>query len=395
MMFRRKIFNFLGGFDWLLFAAMALIVVIGIAFILSGSLPGSMDPVKQILFSLVGLALFSMALIPHYSLLEDYAFPLYFAVLLALTGLLLFGHFVDVNQSNFSRRWVRIPLLDFSAQPSEFMKLAYVAAMARYLMFRKNYRSFAGLAAPAAMTLGPAALILLEPDLGTALLFPPVFFVMLYVAGARRRHLAALGALGLALMLMAFFADNITGALAGRGIVFSKSVAALKPYQKARITSFVQNTSYQQRQSVMAVGSGKLFGKGWRQGTQNRYNLLPERHTDFIFAVVAEESGFLGCIGLLALYFVILLCSFAVASRTSDPFARLLVTGLFASFTVQMFINAAMTVRLMPITGLTLPLVSYGGSSLTATMLAIALIMNVRLHPTPTFASKVFDFDET
>jgi rod shape determining protein RodA len=309
--------------------------------------------------------------------------------------LLLFGHFVDVNQSNFSRRWVRIPLLDFSAQPSEFMKLAYVAAMARYLMFRKNYRSFAGLAAPAAMTLGPAALILLEPDLGTALLFPPVFFVMLYVAGARRRHLAALGALGLALMLMAFFADNITGALAGRGIVFSKSVAALKPYQKARITSFVQNTSYQQRQSVMAVGSGKLFGKGWRQGTQNRYNLLPERHTDFIFAVVAEESGFLGCIGLLALYFVILLCSFAVASRTSDPFARLLVTGLFASFAVQMFINAAMTLRLMPITGLTLPLVSYGGSSLTATMLAIALIMNVRLHPTPTFASKVFDFDET
>ena len=382
----------LTDFDWLLFAGMLAVIAVGVTFITSGSELRATEPHKQILFAMVGLAVFFIAIIPHHEHLERHAYVFYYVVLAVLAALLLFGHHIGVNRVNRSCRWIRVG--GINVQPSEFMKIAFVAAMARYLMYRKNYRTLKGLVIPLVMTLAPTWLILREPDLGTSLLFLPVFFVMLYIAGAKTRHLATLAATGLAIMLLAFFADDITGKMAERGVIFSRPVKLLAPYQKARITHFITGKSYQQRQSVIAVGSGGLLGKGWRRGTQNRYNLLPERHTDFIFAVIAEESGFVGGVGLLALYGLILLAAFGTATQTGDPFGRLLVVGLVSSITIQILINAAMTIRLMPITGLTLPLVSYGGSSLTTTMLALALIVNVRLHPTATFARKVFDFDD-
>jgi len=385
--------QFFGRFDWALFAAMTIIIAIGIAFIWSGSLAdrpeGSMPPYprKQLLRAMIGLAVFLLALIPHYKRLENHAYPIYAALLAVLALMLAFGPVIA-----HSRRWIRAGPVRI--QPSELMKIAFVLALARYLMYRKNYRALSGLAPPMLMTLLPMALILLEPDLGTALIFLPVCFVMLYAAGARARHLITLAVCFAGIALIAFFAEEITGAMARRRFLLQEPVRVLAPYQKARVMGFITGKSYQQKHSVIAVGSGRIFGKGWGRGTQNRYNLLPERHTDFIFAVIAEEAGMLGCLALLGLYFMIVLASFAVAAQVKDPFGRLVTVGLVTAFTVQVLINAAMALRLMPITGLTLPLVSYGGSSLVTTMLSISLIMNVKMHPAPTFARRIFEFEE-
>jgi len=292
---------------------------------------------------------------------------------------------------NNARRWIDVKIM--LVQPSELMKIAYVLALARYLMYRKNYRTLSGLVWPLFMALVPMGMIILQPDLGTSLLFLPVFFAMLYAAGARARHLAVLAFAGSAVVVVAFFADDITGFLASRNILLSEPKGILRPYQKRRIMEFIAGETYQQKQSVIAIGSGRLLGKGLRRGTQNRYNLLPERQTDFIFGVIGEETGFLGCAALLALYFFIILFSFGIAARTRDPFGRLIVVGLSTIFTVQVLINVGMALRMMPITGLTLPLISYGGTSLTTTMLSLALIINVKMHPQPIFARKIFEFD--
>ena len=376
-------------FDWLLFGAILAIVVVGIVFIWSSGpfLPKSRgEAQKQIIWAMLGFTAFFVAIIPHYKRLENHSYLIYALVLGMLAYTLKFG-----AVRNYARRWIDVRVM--LVQPSELMKIAYVLALARYLMYRKNYRTLGGLIWPLFMALVPMGLIILQPDLGTSLLFLPVFFSMLYAAGARARHLVVLAVAGGAVMLAAFFADDITGYLARKNILFSGPTGILRSYQKTRIVGFVTGETYQQKQSVIAIGSGRLLGKGLRRGTQNRYNLLPERQTDFIFGVIGEETGFLGCMGVLLLYFLIILLSFTIAAQTRDPFGRLIVVGLSTILAIQVLINVGMALHLMPITGLTLPLVSYGGTSLTTTLLSLALILNVKMHPEPTFARKVFEFD--
>jgi rod shape determining protein RodA len=211
-------------------------------------------------------------------------------------------------------------------------------------------------------------LILKEPDLGTALLLVPVLGAMLLASGASRKHLAVAALTAVVLAVFSYF-------------------FLLRDYQIKRVHAFVYQgayskdqkigEAYQLIQSKIAVGSGGVTGKGMFQGTQNMLNFTPFRHTDFIFAVVGEEWGFVGAAGLLALYLLIFTLSLSVAGRTREPFGRLLVTGLVTLLAVQVCINVGMTLGLAPVTGLTLPFVSYGGSSMVSSFLAIGLIANV------------------
>ena len=227
-------------------------------------------------------------------------------------------------------------------------------------------------------------LIVLQPDLGTAALLLPVLFAVLFVAGARRRHLFAVAGL----------------ILVGGVICFL--MLPKHDYRRQRVATFLRQnllteeerlaSGYQLEQSKIAVGSGGLRGKGWGKGTQNRLNYLPERHTDFIFAVIAEEGGFIAAAFLLLIYFLLFTSALSIAGRTRDSSGRVFVVGAVALLFTQVFINAGMTMGLAPITGLTLPLVSYGGSSLLSSMIALGLIFNIGMRRIRVLAQD--DFNE-
>jgi rod shape determining protein RodA len=209
-------------------------------------------------------------------------------------------------------------------------------------------------------------LVLLQPDLGTALLMLPVFFAILLMGGARIKHIVWMMAIG----------------LAGLPLFWH----LLRDYQKQRLLVFLNpnidplGAGYTIIQSKIAVGSGGLFGKGWLAGTQNKLNFLPERHTDFIFSVIGEEWGFLGAAILVFLYFTIVRKAFTITDLTSDRFGKLIASAIGVLLGFQVVINIGMTIGMMPVVGIPLPLVSYGGSSLLATLVAIGLLLNVYMR---------------
>ena len=348
---------------------------------------------KQLVFCPLGLFAFIAANAVHYRRLGPASYWLY-AVVLVLLGYLLVDRFVDVpfvTVVNNARRWIRPEIAGRSIiqfQPSEFCKLAYILALAWYLRYRKNYRNFLALIGPFALTLLPIVLILAEPDLGTVLLMMPILFVMLFVAGAKAKHL-------LVIILLAVLVSPLLW-------------HAMKPYQRMRISSLVlqndwvrqktqqhptlakilvgdssslkhweRKEGYHLKHSKFAVASGGLTGYGFRRGPYIKYDFLPHRSTDFIFSVIAHQAGFVGCLVVLALYAIIVACGLKIASYNTDPFGRLIAIGIVAMFAVEVLVNISMTVGLMPITGLTLPLVSYGGSSLVVSAAAIGLLNNV------------------
>ncbi len=387
----------------LLAAALGLIAV-GIAAIYSASHPAEPSAAsrvggigdlwkKQAVFAMVGVAGFIAANLFNYRRFGAISYWIYAFVLLLL-GVLLLDKFVDipfVPVVNGARRWLRVSIGGRSlpaVQPSEFCKLAYILALAWYLRYRSNYRNFTALVGPFLLTVLPMVLILLEPDLGTVLLMTPIFFVMLFVAGAKVKHL-------LIVILMSLLISPL---------LWHK----MKPYQRTRISSvLLQNEWFQEKaerypilgrtlvgkkfskkqwnddwgyhllRSKLAVASGEATGYGFRRGPFIKYNFLPARHNDFIFAIIAHQWGFVGCLGLLGLYVVIIGCGLEVAGNNTDPFGRLVAIGIVAMFAVEVIVNVSMTVGLMPITGLTLPLVSYGGSSLLVSMMALGLLNNI------------------
>jgi len=298
------------------------------------------------------------------------------------------------------RRWIQIgPLPQF--QPSELCKIAYVLALAWYLRYYSNYRKFTGLIGPFILTLLPMALIVFEPDLGTVVLMMPILFAMLFVAGARSRHL-------LIIILLAIFASPLLWHF-------------MEPYQRSRISSVLlqsnwirqktlkypmlcrilagnrnnietweKNDGYQLTHSKFAIASGGAGGTGFRKGPYVKYSFLPDRHNDFIFALIGHQWGFRGCAAVLLLYVIIVACGLEIAVANTEPFARLLAVGLVAMFAVEVIVNVSMAIGLMPITGLTLPFVSYGGSSLLVSFLGIGLLNNIGRYRPFTIAAKSF-----
>ncbi len=385
-----------------LLGATVLLIGIGIATIYSveespagqsEKLTGSWN--KQVKFAVLGVLAFLVVNSINYRWWGTVSYWLLAGVLVLLTLLLVSKFVVTLpfaTPLNGTYRWIWIPDSKLpSIQPSEFCKLAYILALSWYLRYRSNYRKFKALIGPFALALLPMVLILPEPDLGTVMLMMPILFIMLFVAGAKVKHL-------LLIMLMALMVSPL---------LWYK----MEAYQRIRISSvLLQNASLREKaeqhpalgrvlvggefstkrwkndwgfhliRSKYAIASGGInggTGYGFRQGPFIKYSFLPERHNDFIFAVIAHQWGFWGCLVLLGLYVIIASCGLEIAVNNTDPFGKLLAVGIVAMFVVEVLINVGMTVGLMPITGLTLPLVSYGGSSLLVSMGSIGLLNNV------------------
>lgn len=342
---------------------------------------------RQSLYFLSGIGLLFLVLRPSYRRIGEFAYPIYWVNIALLAALLVDRYLVDLPLIRPGRNdvWRWIYLGPLSLQPSEFMKLSLILALARYLRFRDSYRRWWGLLPPFLLTLLPMALILKEPDLGTVLMLLPVLFVMLFVAGARIRHLALVVMLGLA-SLPAFY------------------LYGMKDYQRQRVmVLWKQNTpdeqwhmgpGYQLRQGLTALGTGGLWGEGFGGSTFIRRGLLPEEHNDFIFALHGNQWGFAGCMLVILAYVVIVVLGLEVALVTNDPFGRLLAVGVVAMIVAQALLNICMNIGLAPITGMTLPFVSFGGSSLWANFIALGLLVNVAQRRPMLLTRPPFEFDE-
>ena len=361
--------------DWPLLGAALLLSGFGLYSLATLAAPANLSSVsvtsahviKQAIFFAASLGIAILLLVPGYQVTRRFAYPLYAACAAALVGLLLFGPY-----TRGARGW--IPLGPISLQPAEFMKLAFVFAIARWLSFAKDLGSWRALAAPLLLAAVPTALVFIQPDLGNAMLFFPVLLAMLFVGGAPRKKLAAL----------------VIVAIVAVPFVYQ---FGMKPYQRDRLTGFLRtekDLSYQQLQSVAAVRSGAFSGRDLPEGFNHSIH-IPDRHTDFVYSIVAEELGFLGSSAVLLLFGIFFLQAGRIALRTADPYGRLVVVGLTVFCGLQVFINVGMNIGVAPITGLTLPFVSYGGSSLLTCFLSLAAILNVGVRWVPTFSGRDMD----
>jgi rod shape determining protein RodA len=324
---------------------------------------------RQGMYIASGVVLMLLTVQIPYQRIGRYAFVIYGLVAFLLL-LLVLDRYVDLPMipvRRNTRRWIDVFGL-FSLQPSEFMKPVLILALARYLRYRSSYRSLPGLIPPFLLTLLPMLLILKQPDLGTLLMLLPVLFAMLFVAGARLRHLAAIIFLGVVMMPVFYF-------------------GGMKDYQRERIQvvfkqyadddDWHRNQGFQLRQSKIALGTGGVFGEGYGQGMFIQRSLLPEEHNDFIFAIIGHQFGLVGAVLVILAYALLVFFGIEIATATNDPFGRLLAIGVIVMIVMQALLNMSMNVGLAPITGMTLPFVSFGGSSLWANFIGLGLLINV------------------
>jgi len=314
---------------------------------------------NQLIWFGVGMVITAVILMIHYSFLSRVAYIVYFGNILLLVLVLAIG-----KSSLGARRWIGVGA--FTIQPSEFMKISMVLCLAKYFETDRTQGGYGlkDLALPALLVAVPAFLIMLQPDLGTAMIILLTFGTMMLFIRIKPKTLVMLG-LCFAVALPAAYKF------------------ALKPYQRQRLVTFIdpmsdpKGSGYNSIQSMIAVGSGQLFGKGYKKGTQSQLNFLPEHHTDFIFSVFSEEHGFAGCVILLFLYLIFLMNGLQVAFQSHDKFALLLVVGLLSIYFWHVFVNMGMVMGILPIVGVPLPFLSYGGSALITATLGVAVITNV------------------
>jgi rod shape determining protein RodA len=354
--------------DWLLVAAVLLLSGIGVVLVYSTT-GNSPRPEVARLFStqiyalLIGGLAMMVCMAVDYRSLADKAHLFYIALLVVLVYVLFNG-----LMRGGGRRWIPLPVVRFNLQPSEFAKLILALVLARLLGDSRHRDLASGETVTAALlTALPIALIAPQPDLGTALTLVPIFLAVVFVAGLKVRTIVALALV----------------AVVSAPIVWTYG---LKDYQKTRILTFLdpsrdpRRAGYQQIQAQITVGSGGLWGQGFRKGTQGQLNFLPVAHNDFVFSVLAEEHGFVGVLVVLGLYLFVVLRSFETARLARDRLGTYLVVGVLASFTFQIVYNITMSAGLAPVKGLTLPLMSYGGSSIIATLAGFGLVLNVRMR---------------
>ena len=315
---------------------------------------------RQGLFALIDVIFAVIFMNFDYRGLQSHGKKLYVFNLIMLVAVMLFGH-----AALGAQRWIQIGPI--SLQPSEFSKLIMIICMASVLEERVGNLNTLRDLLPIALYVGiPFILVLKQPDLGTSLVFMAIFFGMIIVCGIPWRILFGLIIAGIACMPLIW--------------------QFLKDYQKMRIMVFLDpnvdplGSGYHIIQSKIAIGSGGIFGKGLFAGTQSQLNFLPENHTDFIFAVIGEEFGFVGAIILLLLYLILLLRGIQIAREAYDVFGRLLAVGITSMLAFHVLVNVGMTTGIMPVTGIPLPLVSYGISALTTDILAIAILMNIHMR---------------
>jgi len=363
----------LRGISWGLVLLLAMIAGVGFAMLYSAAY-GDVDPwmSRQMTRFAAGLLLMLVVAV------LDLKFWLRYAYLFYLFGFLLLV-FVEIEGEigMGAQRWIDLGFVQI--QPSEIMKIALVLALARY--FHRLDLSAIGrplpLLLPMALVLAPAALVLLQPDLGTAGMLLLIGAAMFFLAGVKIWKFVVVGGLGLAAIPVGW--------------------EFLRDYQRQRVLTFLNPESdplgsgYHILQSKIAFGSGGLFGKGFLMGTQSHLNFLPERQTDFIFTMLAEEFGMAGGLGLLALYAFVIFYGFAIALRSRSQFGRLLAYGITSTLFFYVFINTAMVMGLIPVVGVPLPLISYGGTAMLTLLMGFGFVLSVNIHRDTRIGQHGFD----
>jgi len=390
--------------NWPVFLATGVLVTMGVVSIAAHSAAGvraAGDVRKQILFIVLGIACAVAVQLASYISIGRYAWGYYLLSMALLVytvtpGVPSSGLF-GVPEINGARAWINCGVLNL--QPSELTKVAVCMLLARYLRFRSSYRTLCGLMAPFALVVAPLVLILKQPDLGTALVFIPALFIVLYAAGAKGRHLLAILAMGSVLAAAAWFA----GPREKTGLSFELPVlrhlpAMIRTYQRARVYALfsrdpavMREAGFQQQQALTAFGSGGAWGRG--AGVIPAGRSVPEAHNDMIFALIGEQFGFAGAATVVAAYLVLLAAGLEIAASTREPFGRLLAVGITSMLAGQTLLNLMVAVRMMPVTGVTLPLVSYGGSSMLASFIAIGLLLNIAHNRPLVIAKDPFEFE--
>lgn len=351
--------------DWILVVLVGALAYMGLSNMYSASYgyegaESTPHFARQALFLGIGTVVALIIVCIDYRFLVALAPLIYAAAILALLAVLTVGLTVKGGRS-----WFRVGT--FGLQPSEFAKPATIFMLAWYLSrIGPRIRKFHYLFLAFAIAGVPSALIAAQSDMGTAITYVPVVFVMVFVAGCRKRHLAAIILLGASLVPLAWM--------------------QLEPYQRDRVKTFVDptkapdNEGYQIIQTKIAVGSGEMWGKGVGQGTQTHLRFLPEYRTDFIFSLLAEERGFVGGVILLALFAGFLIRGLVLSEECREPAGNLLAAGCVAILAFHVFVNVAITIHLMPITGLPLPFLSYGGSFYLTTMMCVGTMLSVNVR---------------
>jgi rod shape determining protein RodA len=319
---------------------------------------------RQAVYAGVGLALMYGLSRLDYSRLRELRYPVY-GLLLALLAVVL----VIAQSTRGAKAWIVLPFFNF--QPSELGKVLIVVALAAFVVDRMRRMGRDTTARIMVLGLVPTMLVIAEPDLGSAMVYVAGTLAVLFVAGAPWKHFAALGALFAAAMALVLVAAPMAG------------VQVLEPYQVDRLTSFLHPSAdpgdegYQQQQALTALGAGEKTGRGVEGATQTSLNFLPEHHTDFIFAAVGETYGFAGCALILSLYALLIWRGLHILTIAKNLYGALLAGGITVMLLFQLFVNIGMNVGIMPITGVTAPLLSFGGSSMLATFLALGLLHSV------------------
>ncbi|HEU6447247.1 MAG TPA: FtsW/RodA/SpoVE family cell cycle protein [Verrucomicrobiae bacterium] len=388
-----------GRVDKLQLIAIAGLMFLGAMFVLSATAAHQPDDlpwydemwIRQIIWYALGSGAAVASCIISYHQLARWSLIIYWGMIVCLVAVLI-PH-IGSTHGWGARRW--IDLGPFQFQPSEFAKLAFILALANFLS-----RPVDELRIPAIFWKGiglmmlPFALIMKEPDLGSALVLFPTGLVMMFVAGTPKRYLLKLVG-GIAILCVLFVADVIFAPRAlqipiheyqrQRLLVYFGASFADKnstPEQKAEARRLQEKSSYQGKQALISVGSGGFWGKGWRQGQQTALSFLPAgaAHNDFIFSVIAEEEGFVGSTIVLTLYAVILFSGLRIAGQARDRLGKLVAVGAVTLLFSHVFINIGMNIRIVPVTGIPLPLLSYGGSSVLCSLIALGLMQNVYIH---------------
>lgn len=351
--------------DWLLIGSSIILLGIGLLVLQSinykdASLAQDFNPAKQIIFAVFGLGMMVLFAKTDYRLWFRLGNIWYAIGLFLLFLVLFFG-----TNAQGATRWINIGPLQF--QPTEFIKLGLIMVLARFFTkHNEEMRLARYFLLSLVIVLVPAILVMIQPDLGSALVIGFIWFVMVIVSNANKWHLVALILAGLAFMPIAY--------------------TQLHPYQIKRIETFANPASdprgsgYNVVQSTIAVGSGGLMGKGLSSGSQSQLNFLPSQQTDFIFAVLSEKLGFLGAGLVLALFVTLLARISIIAWRASDRFGLLMATGILAYFSFHIIINIGMNLGIMPVTGLPLPFISYGGTNLIISLMAIGILQSIALN---------------
>jgi rod shape determining protein RodA len=350
--------------DWVLLLVVLALVAVGLTMIYSATRAemGTRKLVLQAIWVLVGLALMFLFACVDYSRWQSLAVPLLGATVLLLIVVLGLGHLVKG-----AARW--IPLGPLNIQPSELLKIALILALSGFLASREEEVEDFGLVIKSLAYMGvPALLVLAQPDLGTPVLLFLVWLTMAVVAGCR---LPQLGGITLAFLML---------------FVAAWGLNIIRPHQKERLAAFLETdtdprgANWQQKQSLIAIGSGHFLGKGLFRGTQSRLRFVPDQETDFIFTVIGEEGGFVGSALVLGLFGLLLYRALAIAASAKDTSGRVMASGIAGMLLVHVVVNIGMATALGPVKGMPLPFVSYGGSNMLTMMVAAGLLQSIHIH---------------